>query len=141
MKSKGSAIWRGGIQDGSGEVSTGHKALDGTPYSFKTRFEGEAGTTPEELIGAAHAACFAMALSKELGDAGMTPESLETEATVTLTVGDESIAITHVHLDLKATVPDADQEKFDTAVKAAKENCPVSLVLNTEITLDSSLNG
>lgn len=139
MKSKATAIWTGGIKDGQGKLTTAHKALDAVPYSFKTRFEGEPGTSPEELIAAAHAGCFSMALSKELGDAGMQVESLETAATVTLSVDGNDISITHVALDLKAKVPGADQAAFEKAAEGAKANCPVSKLLNAEISLTHTL--
>jgi osmotically inducible protein OsmC len=138
MKSKATAVWTGGLKDGIGKLTTAHKALDAVPYSFKTRFEGEPGTNPEELIAAAHAGCFSMALSKELGDAGVNVKSLETTATVTLSTEGNDIRITHVDLDLVAEVPEADQAAFDKAAETAKLNCPVSKLLNAEIRLKVS---
>lgn len=136
MKKTASAHWQGGIKDGKGTISTQSGALSAQPYGFNTRFENEPGTNPEELIGAAHAGCFSMALSKELGEAGMTAESIDTKAEVTLDKQDGGFAITAVHLSLKAKVPGADRAAFEKAVEAAKTGCPVSKVLNAEITLE-----
>ena len=140
MKSKATAVWKGGLTDGSGTLTTAHKALDGVPYSFGTRFEGKPGTSPEELIAAAHAGCFSMALSMQLGDAGMTAESLETEATVTLSTEGNDIRVTHVDLELRATIPCADQAAFDKAAESARANCPISKLLNAQISLHSTLS-
>ncbi|NQD81088.1 OsmC family protein [Pseudomonas seleniipraecipitans] len=136
MKKTASAHWQGGIKDGKGTISTQSGALSAQPYGFNTRFENEPGTNPEELIGAAHAGCFSMALSKELGEAGMTAESIDTKAEVTLDKQDGGFAITAVHLSLKAKVPGADRAAFEKAVETAKTGCPVSKVLNAEITLE-----
>jgi osmotically inducible protein OsmC len=139
MKKTASAHWQGGIKDGKGTISTESGALTKQPYGFNTRFEGQPGTNPEELIGAAHAGCFSMALSKELGDAGMTAESIDTKAEVTLDKQDAGFAITAVHLTLKAKIPGADRAAFDKAVASAKTGCPVSKVLNAKITLEAVL--
>ena len=139
MKKTASAHWQGGIKDGKGTISTQSGALSNSPYGFNTRFEDQPGTNPEELIGAAHAGCFSMALSKELGDAGMTAESIETTAEVTLDKFDDGFAITAVHLILKAKIPGASQAQFDELSKKAKEGCPVSKVLNAKISLDGQL--
>lgn len=136
MKKTASAHWQGGIKDGKGTLSTQSGALSEQPYGFNTRFEDKSGTNPEELIGAAHAGCFSMALSKELGEAGMTAESIDTKAEVTLDKQDGGFAITAVHLSLKAKVPGADRGAFEKAVETAKTGCPVSKVLNAEITLE-----
>ena len=140
MKKTASAHWQGGIKDGKGSISTQSGALKSAPYGFNTRFEGQPGTNPEELIGAAHAGCFSMALSKELGEAGMTAESIDTRAEVTLDKQDGGFAITAVHLTLKARIPGADRAAFEKAVATAKNGCPVSKVLNAEITLEAVLD-
>ncbi|KAB0547114.1 OsmC family protein [Pseudomonas argentinensis] len=136
MKKTASAHWQGGIKDGKGTISTQSGVLSEQPYGFNTRFEDKPGTNPEELIGAAHAGCFSMALSKELGEAGMTAESIDTKAEVTLDKQDGGFAITAVHLSLKAKIPGADRAAFEKAVETAKTGCPVSKVLNAEITLE-----
>ncbi|WP_339525161.1 OsmC family protein [Pseudomonas sp. EA_35y_Pfl2_R111] len=140
MKKTASAHWQGGIKDGKGTISTQSGALKSAPYGFNTRFEGQPGTNPEELIGAAHAGCFSMALSKELGEAGMTAESIDTQAEVTLDKQDGGFTITAVHLTLKARIPGADRAAFEKAVATAKSGCPVSKVLNAEITLEAVLD-
>ncbi|WP_324732636.1 OsmC family protein [Pseudomonas paeninsulae] len=140
MKKTASAHWQGGIKDGKGTISTQSGVLTKSPYGFNTRFEDQPGTNPEELIGAAHAGCFSMALSKELGDAGMTAASIETKAEVTLDKVDGGFAITAVHLSLRAKIPGADRAAFEQAVEAAKNGCPVSKVLNAEITLEAVLD-
>ncbi|WP_300653653.1 OsmC family protein [Pseudomonas sp.] len=140
MKKTASAYWQGGLKDGKGTISTQSGALSSSPYGFNTRFEDQPGTNPEELIGAAHAGCFSMALSKELGDAGMTAESIETKAEVTLDKVDGGFAITAVNLSLRAKIPGADRAAFEQAVEAAKNGCPVSKVLNAEITLEAVLD-
>jgi lipoyl-dependent peroxiredoxin len=140
MKKTASAHWQGGIKDGKGTISTQSGALKDAPYGFNTRFEDQPGTNPEELLGAAHAGCFSMALSKELGDAGMTAESIETRAEVTLDKQEGGFAITAVHLTLKARIPGADRAAFEKAVETAKNGCPVSKVLNAEITLEAVLD-
>ncbi|UQY37010.1 OsmC family protein [Pseudomonas fulva] len=136
MKKTASAHWQGGIKDGKGTISTQSGVLSEQPYGFNTRFEDKPGTNPEELIGAAHAGCFSMALSKELGEAGMTADSIDTKAEVTLDKQDGGFAITAVHLSLKARIPGADRAAFEKAVETAKTGCPVSKVLNAEITLE-----
>ena len=140
MSSKsGSAVWSGGIKDGKGAISTESGALKDYPYGFAARFEGGVGTNPEELIGAAHAGCFTMALSKMLGDAGMTAEKMETKSDVTLEKQGDGFTITAVHLTLKAKIPGADDAKFQEIANKAKANCPVSKLFNAKITLDASL--
>ncbi len=139
MQRKGSAVWKGGLKEGRGTVSTASGVLKDRQYSFATRFENGIGTNPEELIAAAHAGCFSMALSAQLGNAGMTPEAIETTATVTLEKQEAGFAITAVHLDVTARIPGADRAKFEQAAKSAKEGCPVSRVLNARITMDAKL--
>ena len=138
MKTNGSAIWSGGIKDGKGAISTRSGALQEYPYGFASRFEGKPGTNPEELIGAAHAGCFTMALSLILGEAGLTAEKMETTAEVTLDKVDDGFAITAVHLILKAKIPGADQAKFEELTGKAKAGCPVSKLLKANITLDAT---
>jgi osmotically inducible protein OsmC len=139
IKRTGSAVWNGGLKDGKGAVSTQSGTLKDTQYSFGTRFENGVGTNPEELIAAAHAGCFAMALSGQLGAAGMTAQSLNVTATVSLDKVGEGFAITAVHLDLTAKIPGADKAAFETAAQGAKQNCPVSKLLNANITMDAKL--
>ena len=139
IKRSGSAMWSGGIRDGKGSVSTQSGALDQTQYGFNTRFGNGPGTNPEELIGAAHAGCFTMALSGKLGEKGMTATNLSTTANVSLEKEGDSFTITAVHLTLVAEIPGADQAAFDAAVADAKENCPVSKLLNAKITIESKL--
>ncbi len=139
MKRKASAIWQGGIQDGKGTISTGSGVLTDTQYSFSTRFENGIGTNPEELIAAAHAGCFSMALSGQLGAAGLTAERIDTTATVTLDKTDAGFTITEVHLDVRVKIPGASQAAFTTAADNAKANCPVSRVLNAKITMNATL--
>jgi osmotically inducible protein OsmC len=139
MQRTASAHWSGGLKDGKGTVSTQSGVLNQTQYSFSTRFENGAGTNPEELIAAAHAGCFSMALSAQLGSAGMTAESIDTKATLTLDKTEAGFTITSVHLDVKVSVPGADQAKFDEAAQNAKKGCPVSRVLNANITMDAQL--
>lgn len=139
MKSSGSAVWSGGIRDGKGAISTGSGALKSHPYGFASRFEGKPGTNPEELIGAAHAGCFTMALSKILGDEKLTAERMETKAEVTLEKQGEGFAITSVHLTLKAKVPGADNARFQELAAKAKAGCPVSKLLKADITLAATL--
>lgn len=139
MKSKASARWQGDLKSGQGKLGSASGVLKDTPYSFKTRFEGAAGTNPEELIGAAHAGCFSMALSMILGDAGLTADSIDTAATVTLEEKDGGFAITKIHLDVTASIPGADDAAFQEAAGKAKGGCPVSKVLNAEITMDARL--
>jgi osmotically inducible protein OsmC len=139
MSTYGSAVWSGGIKDGKGAISTKSGALKDYPYSFASRFEGKPGTNPEELIGAAHAGCFTMALSLILGEAKLTAEHMETKADVTLEKQSDGFAITAVHLILKAKVPGADDAKFQELANKAKAGCPVSKLLNAKITLDAAL--
>jgi osmotically inducible protein OsmC len=139
IRRKASAEWRGGLKDGKGSITTASGVLDKTQYSFGTRFEEGKGTNPEELIAAAHAGCFAMALSAQLGEAGMTAESIRTEATVTLEKVGDGFAVTASHLFLRATVPGADPAAFDKAAQAAKAGCPISKLLKADITLDAAL--
>jgi osmotically inducible protein OsmC len=136
---RGSAAWSGGLKDGRGAISTESGALKEYPYGFASRFEGKPGTNPEELIGAAHAGCFTMALSLILGEAHLTAEHMETKAAVTLERLTDGFAITGVHLTLTAKIPGADQATFDQLVAKAKAGCPVSKVLKTNITLDATL--
>ena len=139
MSTYGSAVWSGGIKDGKGAISTKSGALKDYPYGFASRFEGKPGTNPEELIGAAHAGCFTMALSLILGEAKLTAENMETKADVTLEKQSDGFAITAVHLILKANVPGADDAKFQELANKAKAGCPVSKLLNAKITLDAAL--
>ena len=139
MKSKASAHWQGDLKTGQGKLSSNSGVLKDTPYSFKTRFEGAPGTNPEELIGAAHAGCFSMALSMILGDAGLTADSIDTDATVTLEEKDGGFAITKIHLDVNARIPGADDAAFQDAAGKAKAGCPVSKVLNAEISMNARL--
>jgi osmotically inducible protein OsmC len=141
MSTFGSAVWSGGIKDGKGAISTKSGALKDYPYGFASRFEGKAGTNPEELIGAAHAGCFTMALSLMLGEAKLTAEKMETQADVTLEKQADGFAITGVHLTLKAKIPGADDARFQEIANKAKEVCPISKLFNTRITLDASLVG
>ncbi len=139
MQRKGSAVWKGGLKDGKGTVSTASGVLNNTQYSFATRFESGAGTNPEELIAAAHAGCFSMALSAQLGNAGMTAESIETTANLTMERLEAGFTITAVHLDVTASIPGADPAKFQEAANNAKAGCPVSRVLNAKITMEAKL--
>ena len=139
MKRKASAVWQGGLKDGKGTISTDSGVLANTQYSFSTRFEDGAGTNPEELIAAAHAGCYSMALSGQLGAAGLTAESINTTASVNLEKTDAGFAITKVHLEVTAKVPGADQAAFDKATNNAKTGCPVSKLLNAEITMTATL--
>jgi lipoyl-dependent peroxiredoxin len=139
MKRKGSAVWQGTLKEGKGRVSTESGAVSDMQYSFSTRFEDGVGTNPEELIGAAHAGCFSMALSGQLGNAGMNPESIETTATVTLEKQEAGFTVTAIHLDVTARVPGADQAAFETAANNAKSGCPISRLLNADITMTARL--
>lgn len=139
MKRIGSAVWKGGLKDGKGTVSTESGVLKDTQYSFGSRFESGIGTNPEELIGAAHAGCFSMALSAQLGEAGMTAELIRTTATVTLEKTDAGFSVTAIHLDLAAKIPGGDHAKFMTAANNAKAGCPISRLLNATITLDAKM--
>ena len=139
MKRKASAVWNGGLKNGRGTISTDSGVLSATQYSFSTRFENGKGTNPEELIAAAHAGCFSMALSAQLEGAGFTAESINTTASVSLEKLDAGFAITAVHLDVTAKVPKASPQDFEKAAKSAKEGCPVSKVLNATITMGAKL--
>ncbi|HBH7060981.1 TPA: OsmC family protein [Enterobacter cloacae] len=136
----GSAHWSGDIKKGKGTVSTESGVLNQQPYGFNTRFEGAKGTNPEELIGAAHAACFSMALSLMIGEAGYTADSIDTTADVSLDKTDGGFAISKIALNSKVTVPGIEPQKFDGIIQKAKAGCPVSQVLKAEITLDYKLN-
>ena len=139
MVRKGSAVWRGAGRDGSGELTTPSGVLSGTAYSFHTRFEEGAGTNPEELIAAAHAGCFSMALAFGLQAAGFTPEELRTEAAVTLEPEGQGFRISRSALTLHARIPGIDPSRFEELARDAEKNCPVSKVLNAEISLDATL--
>jgi lipoyl-dependent peroxiredoxin len=139
MQKSGSAVWQGSIKEGGGTISTQTGVLKEAPYGFKSRFEDGPGTNPEELIGAAHAGCFSMALSLMLGNAGLTPERIETRADVTLDKDGDGFSITKVHLTVKAKIPGTDQAGFEKIAKQAKEGCPVSKVLNAAISMDATL--
>lgn len=139
MDRKGSAVWRGSIREGQGTVSTETGTLAAAPYNFTSRFEHGAGTNPEELLGAAHAGCFSMAFSGQLGAAQLVAQSIETTATVTVEKLEGGFAITKVHLAVKATVPGADRAKVEAAAAAAKAGCPVSKLFNAPITMDLAL--
>ena len=139
MKRTASAIWHGGLKDGKGMVSTESGVLKQTPYSFSTRFENQPGTNPEELIAAAHAGCFSMALSAELGKAGLTPETIRTSAALTMEKIDGGWTVTESHLDVTVKIPGADKGKFEAAASAAKAGCPISRLLNAKITMDAKL--
>jgi lipoyl-dependent peroxiredoxin len=140
MQRTGSAHWSGGLKDGKGTVSTQSGVLKQTQYSFSTRFENGVGTNPEELIAAAHAGCFSMALSAQLGEAGMKADSIDTTATLTMEKTDAGFTITAVQLDVNAKIPGADLAKFDAAAQNAKKGCPVSRVLNANITMTAKLD-
>ena len=139
MDRKGSAVWQGSIRDGKGTLSSESGALTSAPYSFTSRFEHGAGTNPEELIGAAHAGCFSMALSGQLGREKLTADRIATTATVTVEKVGDGFAITHVHLAVEAKIPGTDQATFERIAGAAKDGCPVSKVLNAKITMDAKL--
>jgi osmotically inducible protein OsmC len=141
MNRKASAIWKGGLKDGKGTLSSDSGVLSSTPYSFNTRFESEKGTNPEELIAAAHAGCFSMAFSMILGLAGLTPERIETEAVVSLEKVGEGFSVTASHLNVKAAIPGATEAAFRDAAEKAKANCPISKLLNARITMDARLEG
>jgi osmotically inducible protein OsmC len=139
IKRTGSAVWSGGLKDGKGTVSTQSGVLKDSQYGFNTRFENGPGTNPEELIAAAHAGCFTMALSAQLGERGMTAQRLETTATVSLDKTDGGFEISEVHLNLVAKIPGANQQAFEEAARAAEQNCPVSKLLKAKITMDARL--
>ena len=139
MQSTASAVWKGSLRDGSGAISSRSGVLSDTAYTFATRFEGSAGTNPEELVAAAHAGCFSMALSAQLGEAGLTPDHVSTTATVTLEQTDGGFAVTRIHLDVSARIPGADRSAFDTAANNAKTGCPISKLMNAEISMSANL--
>jgi osmotically inducible protein OsmC len=141
MQRKASAVWKGGLKDGKGAVSADSGVLNSTPYSFSTRFENTPGTNPEELIAAAHAACFSMALSAQLGSANLTPSSISTTATLTLEKLESGFSITAIHLEVVGHVPNADDTAFQKAAENAKTGCPVSKVLKANITMSAKLEG
>ena len=141
MKRTASAVWNGGLKDGKGTISTESGVLANTQYSFSTRFEDGKGTNPEELIAAAHAGCFSMALSAQLGSEGKVPEYIETEAAVTLVKTDAGFTISAVHLKVKAKIPDMTPPEFQKFAEAAKTGCPVSRVLKADITMETRLAG
>lgn len=139
MLREASARWGGSLKDGKGTISTGSGMLKDMPYTWRMRFEDAPGTNPEELIAAAHAACFTMAFSSELGKAGMTPQTIDTKASLAFEKTNVGFTITTIHLDTTARIPGADRSKFIAAAEAAKKTCPVSRVLNANITLDAKL--
>lgn len=141
MVRKASAVWNGSLKEGKGTISTESKVLSNARYSFSTRFENSIGTNPEELIAAAHAGCFSMALSGQLGNAGMTAESIETTAAVTLEKVEAGFTVTKIHLDVTAKVPGADAAAFEKAAQGAKAGCPISRLLKAEITMTAKLVG
>ena len=141
MKRTASAVWKGGLKDGKGSMSTESGALSEAQYSFSTRFEEGKGTNPEELIAAAHAGCFSMALSAQLGTENKTAEKIETEAAVTLLKTDAGFTVTAVHLKVRAKVPGATPPDFQKAAEAAKAGCPISRLLKAEITMEAKLEG
>jgi osmotically inducible protein OsmC len=141
MVRKASAVWKGSLKEGKGTISSDSKVLSNAQYSFSTRFENGIGTNPEELIAAAHAGCFSMALSAQLGNAGITPESVETTAAVTLEKTDAGFTVTKVHLDVAARIPGANQAAFEKAAQDAKAGCPISRLLKAEITMTAKLIG
>lgn len=139
MKRKASAEWKGGLKDGKGTISTDSGVMKATQYSFSTRFEDGVGTNPEELIAAAHAGCFSMALSGQLGNAGMTAESIRTTCTITMEKTDAGFTVTESHLDVTVKIPGGDKAKFETAANNAKAGCPISRLLNAKISMNAKL--
>ena len=139
MIRKASAVWKGSLKEGKGTISTESGVLSNTQYSFSTRFENGKGTNPEELIAAAHAGCFTMAFSAQLGNAGITPESLETTAALTMEKLDSGWTVTKIHLDVAARIPGADKAAFDKAAEEAKAGCPISRLLKAEISMTARL--
>lgn len=139
MNRKATAVWQGGLKDGKGDVSTESGVLKNSPYAFNTRFENEKGTNPEELIAAAHAGCYAMALSLFLGNAGMTAQKIITTATVTLEQVGGGFSVTESHLDVVAHIPGANKAAFEKAAEDTKAGCPISRLLNTKITMNAKL--
>lgn len=140
MNRRATAVWQGGLKDGKGTLSTESQALNALPYSFAMRFEGAPGTNPEELLGAAHAGCFSMALSAQLGEAGIKPERIETRATISLEKQESGFAITRSHLDVTVRAPGADRAKFEEAAQKAKAGCPLSKVLKAAISMEARLD-
>ena len=140
MKRNASAVWKGDLKNGQGEVSAESGVLSSAQYSFGTRFENGTGTNPEELLGAAHAGCYSMALSLVLEESGITPERIETRAAVTIEPSDDGFTIGAVHLDVQAKIPGMSAEDFQVAANTAKDGCPVSKLFNANITLSASLN-
>jgi osmotically inducible protein OsmC len=141
MIRKASAVWKGSLKEGKGTISADSGVLSNTQYSFSTRFENGKGTNPEELIAAAHAGCFTMALSAQLGNAGITPETLETTASLTLEKLDAGFTVTKVHLDVAGRIPGNDKAAFEKAAQEAKAGCPISRLLKAEITMTARLLG
>ncbi len=139
MNKTASAHWAGNLKQGKGTISTESGALKDNPYGFNTRFENQPGTNPEELIGAAHAGCFSMAFAMLLGEENFTPDSIDTQATVTLEKQNDGFAVTAVHLGMQARIPSIEQSKFDEIAYKAKSGCPISKLLNAKITLDAAL--
>jgi osmotically inducible protein OsmC len=139
MVRKASAVWNGSLKEGKGTISTDSGVLSKTPYSFSTRFENAPGTNPEELIAAAHAGCFTMALSAQLGNAGIKPEQLETTASLTMEKLDAGFTVTKIHLEVTAHIPGADKAAFEKAAQDAKIGCPISRLLKAEITMSATL--
>ncbi len=141
IQNSASAVWEGDLKSGKGRISTKSNALKDLPYGFNTRFEGAPGSNPEELIGAAHAGCFSMALSAELGKAGITADKIETKATVTLEKVGEGFSVTGSHLDVAITAPGGDQSAIQAAAESAEKNCPISKLLNAKVTMTATING
>ncbi len=139
MDSKSTVVWQGSVKEGKGEITTESGVLKNSVYTYGTRFEDNPGTNPEELIAAAHAACFTMATADEMGSAGVTPERLQTIATVTLSTEGNEPEVSQIHLDVTAKLPASDKEAFEKAANSAKENCPISRLLNADITMDTHL--
>ncbi len=139
MDSKSTVVWQGSVKEGKGEITTESGVLKSSVYTYGTRFEENPGTNPEELIAAAHAACFTMATADELGSAGITPERLETVATVTLSTEGNEPEVSQIHLDITAKLPSGDKDAFEKAANSAKENCPISRLMNADISLDTHL--
>ena len=139
MQRTATAQWKGGLKDGKGTVSTQSGVLSQTQYSFSTRFENGVGTNPEELVAAAHAGCFSMALSAQFGNANMTAQTIDTKATLTMEKTEAGFTVTAIHLDVKARIPGGNKAAFDKAAEEAKKNCPISRLLNTKISMTASL--
>ena len=139
MKRSASAVWKGGLKDGRGTIATESGVLSDTPYNFRQRFENEKGTNPEELVAAAHAACFSMALSLFMANEGLTPESIDTKAAVTFENVNGAWTVTSSHLETRVKSAGADPAKFRSAAEGAKAGCPISRLLNTKITMDAKL--